>query len=84
MNSLEDDFIYIHADTICDVPIIEELMKLKADINLPVEYKKCDEGAMKVKSIGGKIAEISKQIPNDMAEGEFIGIASFRKKHCIH
>jgi choline kinase len=45
-----------------------------------VEYKKCDDEAMKVRSEGGKLVEITKQMPVEAAEGEFIGVASFRKE----
>lgn len=80
MEALHDDFIYLHADTLCEPVIFEKLMRLQADVVLPVEYKKCDEEAMKVRSKDGKIVEITKQMPLDAAEGEFIGIAAFRKE----
>lgn len=80
MENLTDDFIYMHADTLCAPKILEKLVGLKADINLPVEFSFCDEEAMKVRTENGKIVEISKQIPLQMSEGEFIGIASFRKE----
>lgn len=80
MNNLTDDFIYMHADTLCAPKILENLVKLKADINLPVMFSFCDEEAMKVRTENGKIVEISKQIPLQKSEGEFIGIASFKKK----
>lgn len=80
MENLTDDFIYMHADTLCAPKILEKLVGLKADINLPVEFSSCDEEAMKVRRENGKIVEISKQIPLHKSEGEFIGIASFRKE----
>ena len=80
MDELDDDFIFLHADTLCDESIFNELTELKADVNLPVDFKKCDEEAMKVRSEKGRLVEITKQMPVEIAEGEFIGIASFRKK----
>lgn len=80
MEKLTDDFIYMHADTLCAPGILEKIMELEADINLPVEFSSCDEEAMKVRRENGKIVEISKQIPLHKSEGEFIGIASFRKE----
>lgn len=80
MEALHDDFVYLHADTLCEPVIFEKLIKLSADVILPVEYKKCDEEAMKVRSEDGKIVEITKQMPLDLAEGEFIGMAAFRKE----
>lgn len=41
---------------------------------LPVEFKRCDEEAMKVKPHNGFVTEISKNIPESEGEGEFIGI----------
>ena len=80
MSLLEDDFIYLHADTVCEPEIFEKLVKMDADVILPVDYKICDDEAMKVRSEAGKITQITKQMPNELADGEFIGMASFRKK----
>ena len=55
-------------------------MKSDADIMLPVDYKICDEEAMKVRSKNGQIVEITKKMPLEVAEGEFIGICSFKKE----
>lgn len=79
MNLLEDDFVYLHADTVCAPEIFEKLVKMESDITLPVDYKACDDEAMKVRSEAGKIAQITKQMPNELADGEFIGMAAFRK-----
>lgn len=80
MESLHDDFVYMHADTLCEPALFERMLRMDADIVLPVEYKKCDEEAMKVRSENGRIVQITKQMPADAAEGEFIGIAAFRRK----
>ncbi len=80
MNMLDDDFIYLHADTICEPKIFERLVRLEADIILPVEYKICDDEAMKVRSENGRVVQITKKMPNELAEGEFIGIAAFKKQ----
>lgn len=80
MHLLEDDFIYLHADTICEPVIFDKLVQMEADIILPVDYKICDDEAMKVRSENGQVIQITKQMPNESAEGEFIGMAAFRKK----
>ncbi len=80
METLHDDFVYLHADTLCEPAVFDKMLRLDGDIVLPVEYKKCDEEAMKVRSEKGKIVQITKQMPIDKAEGEFIGIAAFRKE----
>lgn len=79
MDWIHDDFIYMHADTLCEPSIFEKLVCIDADAVLPVEYKDCDEEAMKVRSENGKIVQITKEMPCDVAEGEFIGMAAFRK-----
>ncbi len=80
MEALNDDFIFLHADTLCEPEIFEKLIHIQGDVVLPVDYKQCDEEAMKVRSEKGRIKEITKQMPADAAEGEFIGMAAFRKK----
>ena len=79
MQYLKDDFLYLHADTLCDPAIIKQLAQFSADMNLPIDYKSCDEEAMKVRSQNGEIVQITKNIPIEEADGEFIGIASFRE-----
>lgn len=80
MNQLHDDFIYLHADTICDIGIFDELLRADGDIVLPIDTKPCDDEAMKVRVENGIIVEITKQMPVDVAAGEFIGIAKIRKR----
>lgn len=79
MKCLHDDFIYLHADTVCDMGIFDEMLRADGDIVLPVDTKPCDDEAMKVRLDGGRIVEITKQIPAKAAAGEFIGIAKIRK-----
>lgn len=79
MRYLRENFIYLHADTLCDPCILKKLAQFEADMNLPIDYKVCDEEAMKVRSQEGKIVQITKKMPIEEAEGEFIGIASFKK-----
>lgn len=70
-----EDTIYMHADTLCSPEIFEKMLQSEGDMILPVEYKLCDEEAMKVRTEQGMVVEISKQIPCEQGEGEFIGIA---------
>lgn len=79
-DALSDDFIYLHADTICASEIFEKLLAAKGDIVLPVDGKPCDEEAMKVKLSGDYVVEITKKMPCEESAGEFIGIAKLGKK----
>lgn len=80
MKQLHDDFIYLHADTICDIDIFDELLRAGGDIVLPVDTKPCDDEAMKVRLEEGEIVEITKQMSLEVAAGEFIGMAKIKKK----
>ncbi len=77
---LSEDTIYMHADTLCSPDIFQDLLDKNGDMVLPVDFKVCDEEAMKVRTRDGCVAEISKEIPCDAGEGEFIGIAKISKK----
>ncbi|WP_320972901.1 phosphocholine cytidylyltransferase family protein [Enterocloster bolteae] len=74
-DTLTEDFVYLHADTLCSPEIFGEMMEAEGDIILPVDFRACDEEAMKVKTEGGRVIEINKTMPCAEAEGEFIGIA---------
>jgi choline kinase len=75
---LKDDFYFLHADTLADKSIWITLKTAQGKIVLPYEQKKCGEEEMKVEFDGnGKLINISKEIPSEKAEGEFLGIAKF-------
>lgn len=74
-NRLAEDFVYLHADTLCDPEIFREMLEEEGDIILPVDFGPCDEEAMKVRTEDGGVKEINKTMPCKEAEGEFIGIA---------
>lgn len=77
---LHDDFVYLHADTLCAPEIFKALLEEAGDIILPVDYSPCDEEAMKVKVTDGKIVEINKTMECETSEGEFIGIAKIGRR----
>lgn len=81
-NYLNDDFIYMHADTLCDIQIFEDLLGQNGEIVLPIDFSPCDEESMKVQLIGDKVKFINKSMAPELADGEFIGIAKISKK-CI-
>lgn len=79
-NELNDDFVYLHADTLCEESIFEELLNHLGDIVLPVDMKPCDDEAMKVKiDKDKKIIYINKQMDGKDAFGEFIGFMKIKK-----
>ena len=76
----DTDTVYMHADTLCAPEIFEIMLRTDADMVLPVEFKECDEEAMKVKTNNGLVIEISKNIPCSEGEGEFIGIMKIGRR----
>jgi choline kinase len=76
MNNLTSDFIFIHADTIFDDTILDDLITSHhSEVVLPVDYKRCTEEEMKVITVDGNVTKINKAIDLKIAEGEFLGIA---------
>lgn len=71
----DDDTIYLHADTLCSPDIFKEMVHGNGDIVMPVDFKPCDNEAMKVTTQGGLVVSVSKKIPESESEGEFIGMA---------
>ena len=76
MTALRDDFIFLHADTIFETSILDQLLAAKGDMVLPIDFKKVQEEEMKVRvDQHQNIVEISKEIPLELAHGEFMGLA---------
>lgn len=76
---ITDSFIYLHADTIFEPEILNKLVTVEGDIVLPIDRHKCGEEEMKVRLNGQTIIEISKTMPLQETDGEFIGIAKVSK-----
>ncbi|MFT6933809.1 MAG: choline kinase [Maribacter sp.] len=81
LDHIEQDFLFLHADTLADLEIWNMLTKEKGQMVLPYEKKACGEEEMKVRLNKQNILlEISKEIPSEDAQGEFLGIAKFSKE----
>ena len=80
MKYLHDDFVYLHADTICEAGIFYDILKSEGDVILPIDKTACDDEAMKIRLESGRVTEITKQMPMERAAGEFIGIARINKR----
>lgn len=79
-NELQDDFIYIHGDTLFEKKILEKLIENKNDAVLAVDKRRCDEEEMKVIiDSSDKIIKITKTMNSKEAHGEFIGLGKFSK-----
>ena len=80
MHALMDneEAVFLHADTVCDYGIFKDMLEKEGDVILPVDFRPCDEEAMKVLTKGGEVIEISKGIDCSKGEGEFIGICKIK------
>jgi len=77
-NSLDDDFICIYGDLLFDKKILDNCIQDINDICLVVE-KNTRRETMKVKIKNDVIVELNKNIPENDADGNFIGMAKFRR-----
>lgn len=80
LDLLDDDFLFLHADTLMESAAWIELSKAKkGDMILPYDNKTCGEEEMKIIIENGNVTKISKEFDAKLASGEFVGIALFRK-----
>ena len=75
---LTEDFFYLNGDVIFKPTLLQKLLDFSGT-GLAVEFKPCGEEEVKVALSGNRVTKISKQVPLDIAKGEFTGIALFRK-----
>ena len=79
LDKINDDFLFLHADTLADKEIWNQLMNANGEMVLPYERKQCVEEEMKILLEDNKIVKISKEIDESKADWEFLGIAKFEK-----
>ena len=79
LNNINDDFLFLHADTLAVKAIWDKLIKTEGEMVLPFERKQCGEEEMKVLLKDNKVIQITKEMGADLADGEFLGIAKFNK-----
>jgi choline kinase len=79
LNSIKDDFLFLHADTLAVEEIWTNLYKADGEMVLPFERKQCGLEEMKVLLKENKVIQISKEIDFNHSDGEFLGIAKFKK-----
>ncbi len=76
---IEDDFLFLHADTLVDRDVWIRLIAQSKSIVLPYISKHCGEEEMKIRiDDQGRISEINKTMDPEHAIGEFLGIAYFK------
>lgn len=77
---IENDFLFLHADTLVGFEVWEKLFSYEGDIVMPFKRKICGEEEMKVKlDEQGNLLQVNKTMDEKDADGEFLGIAKFSK-----
>lgn len=74
MRRLENDFIYLHADTVFHPGVLEELRDTAGDFVLACDTKECGEEEMKYQLENGKLTVINKTMQPSRSRGEFLGL----------
>ncbi len=77
--SLTRPFVYLHADTVFDPTILDDLLASTADAVLPIDFRPCEPEQMKATVIDDRITHLSKELSDADTAGEFIGIGVFRE-----
>lgn len=75
---LRGPFVYLHADTVFEPSILDDLLARDAEASLPVDFRECEPEQMKATVIDGHVTRLSKELPPEETAGEFIGIGAFR------
>jgi choline kinase len=81
---LRDDFVYLHADTVFEPSILDDLLASDAPAALPVDLRECEPEQMKARLDGDRVVHLSKDLPAVETAGEFIGIGVFRAASLAH
>jgi len=78
-DALSEDYIFLNGDTLFEENVLKGTIKKKGDIVLAVDFKKCAKEDMKVKVKDKRVLKISKKLPLEDSDGEFIGLAKITK-----
>jgi choline kinase len=79
LDKINDDFLFLHADTLTEIEVLNGIAKSNGDICLAVDFKKCGEEEMKFWIEDNEIVRITKDDIGKEADGEFVGVAKFNK-----
>jgi choline kinase len=74
---LTGPFVYLHADTVFEPSILDDLLSAPGPAALPVDLRPCEPEQMKAQIADGRILHLSKELSDAETAGEFIGIGVF-------
>ncbi|MEX2183195.1 MAG: phosphocholine cytidylyltransferase family protein [Chloroflexota bacterium] len=76
---LTTSFVYLHADTVFEPTILDDLLATPGDGVLPIDFRPCEPEQMKASVVDGRVTHLSKELGDGETAGEFIGIGLFRE-----
>lgn len=75
---LRGGFVYLHADTVFEPSILDDLLASDAEVALPIDVRVCEPEQMKASVVEGRVVRLSKELPEAETTGEFLGVGVFR------
>ncbi|CAN5500149.1 NTP transferase domain-containing protein [soil metagenome] len=81
---LTTSFVYLHADTVFEPSILDDLLAADGDAVLPIDFRPCEPEQMKASVVNGRVVHLSKELGAEETAGEFIGIGVFRDAALAH
>lgn len=71
------DFLFLHADTVFSQEILERVSAHEPDAQIvfAVDDHPCEDEEMKVQITDGRVTLVTKKMPHESANGEFLGLA---------
>src|SRR5439155_8914656 len=76
---LSEDTIFSHADTIFEDTVLDRTLAAAGDIVLPFDRRRCGAEEMKVRVDGDRVVLVTKDMPAETCDGEFIGLAKLSR-----
>lgn len=74
---LREPFVYLHADTVFEPSVLDDLLASPSAASLPIDFRECEPEQMKAQVVDHRVIRLSKELPADETAGEFIGIGVF-------
>lgn len=73
----DEDFIFLHADTVFEQSVMTSLLETApaSELVFAVDRHPCEEEEMKVQIVKGAVKLVTKIMPSEDADGEFLGVA---------
>jgi L-glutamine-phosphate cytidylyltransferase len=74
---LQGAFVYLHADTVLEPSIVDDLLSADGAAALAIDFRACEPEQMKAEVTDGRVVYLSKELAVERTAGEFIGVGVF-------